>query len=257
MTTTVPFRAALVLHHLQSKLDDLRPNQHNFLKHREKIIEHGNSPELQEMLRVEHHLRDERASLLNRIEEVKDDEKKKAFAVATAKLIIIENKLRDVTKQLNHRLMESEFVNTNRNKILDDISWLRQRLDEKELELVLDGTNDDSILETTIQKKEKMVALESELTNQMTELRKEEQRTSVQEQDLELLKEEIKSAEAELYKFQDNKDPELLRRQRDIIVRKESTSRLYEYEKKILKGKIGQYDIPAECPLQLHISECI
>ena len=229
-------RCVYVLHHLQSKLDQSSPSPQAFLKYREQVVTEGTSQELKNLLEIEHQLSNEQNSLLLLIQKVKDDEKKKAFACSTQKLIVVEKKLKEISKQLNRRLMESDYVNMNLDKMLDVIHhWIKQRV-EQGAQLVLSCTNDpDLLVDTTIQKKEKMMALESKMTRAITVMLKDDERIKGGENCLEALKQRIDGAKAELAVFQNGTDPTLTRRYRDIQVRKESTHRIFAYEKNKIK----------------------
>ena len=243
MTSLVLSRSLHVLHHLQLNLDIIAPNHHDFLKYREQIITQGTSSELKELLDIEEKLHDEKATLVNRIQRVKDNAKKKEFAVATSKLLVVEKKLTETSKQLNHRLMESAHVNANLHKMLDDISWIKQRLDEKDVRLILDSDGLEPVLDTTIQKKEKMIALEYKLNNSISNMKKETEELSKEENDLAMLQQRIEQTKKELARYQDDKDPDLTRRHRDMIVRRESTHRLYAHEMRVLEETIGEWNV--------------
>ena len=112
-----------IFHHLQYRLDEISPTLPDFLKYREEIIETGTNLDLKEILANEKDLVYERKLLVERIQNERFNEKKKDFAVARAKLAVIDKKLKETTKHLNRCLIEGDYVVTNLRKLGDDINY--------------------------------------------------------------------------------------------------------------------------------------
>ncbi len=229
-----------LLHHLQTILENSAPSSQTFLKYRTEIVTEGGSKELKALLNNENQLSEERNSLLLLIHQVKGNQKKKAFACSTQKLVVVKKKLKEITKQLNHKLMECNYVNLNLDKIIDVLNWIKQRI-ENDVYLVLSNANDPTILDTTIQKKEKMIKFEFHLAKEAEAILKEEEKIKNEENILEILKKRIEVAKKDLQVFQDRTDPNLMRKYRDIQVEKESTQRFYKYEQNKIKDETGEY----------------
>jgi hypothetical protein len=51
--------------------------------------------------------------------------------LARSRLCVVEKKLKETGKQLNHSLVESKVVNINLNKLLEEFAWIKQRIDAK------------------------------------------------------------------------------------------------------------------------------
>lgn len=248
------YRIYSIFHHLQHRLDEISPTQPDFLKYREEIIETGTNLDLQEILANEKDLFDERKLLIGRIQNERFNEKKKDFAVARAKLAVVDKKLKETTKHLNRRLLEGDFVVTNLRKLGDEINWMKQRLEETELEAVLGGdTMHDNLsgsiacsttdirptLETTIQKKEKIVIQESVLCERIRELKDEKRNICEQELNLTSLRKKVKQLKEELEISKEGGDPDLLRRQRKVNADVDTTQKLHEEEQSLIKLQIG------------------
>ncbi len=246
-------RIDLIFHHLQNQLTDISPTIYDFLKYREKIINSGPSSELKEILANELDLSAERTSLIDRIQKERYNEKKKDFAVATAKLSVIDKKLKETIKNLNRRLTESDYVNVNLQKMGDDIAWMKQRLDETEIHEVIGLLDDKSPchdqslkqpdLSTTIQKKERIVLHERTLCHRFKALKEDQEHVLQEENNLRVLTKNVEDLDGQLITFQDGIDPATLKSQRDIFVKNESTKRLHSQEKELMQYQIGTYEV--------------
>jgi hypothetical protein len=228
-----------LLHHFQNKIDELTPSPQTVLKFREQLSTEASSQELKDLLELEYKLSDERKALQILIEEVKNNEKKKAFACATQKLVVIEKKLKETSKQLNHRLMESDYVVMNLDKVMDVVNWMKQRI-EQDANLVLSGENDVALLETVIQKKEKMILHESKLNDAISLMRRDEEEVEVGEKNLEIVKKRIDCVRAELEVYRNGTDPALVERYRNLKERKETAEKVRDEKESKMKEKIGK-----------------
>ena len=240
MRTPTRARSIIVMQHLRRKLDEITPTYNVFLVARAAIVQEGECPDLKELLSNENELIKERGILKSQIVTVHGNGNKMEFVTVRARLYVVEKKLQETIKQLNRRLIESEVVNHNFNKLLEEFGWLKQRIDAKEVECLWNQTHDESVLNTTIQKQEQILAQERSLVEQITEMKKETQELEKRERDLEVSKKRVDGITLNLVELQDGNNPHLLCRKRNVAVKKESTKRLYSYEEEMLKKEISE-----------------
>ena len=242
-------RGVLVLQYLGRKLDEITPTYNAFLVGREAIVQEETCDVLKELFNVEHKLYQERGSLKTHIQSVQHEENKMAFILARSRLCVVEKKLKETVKQLNHSLVESEVVNINLNKLLEEFAWIKQRIDAKEVvERFWDGTNQatgqsTSILDTTIQKMDNILAQKRLTLEQIADMKNEAQELETGERNLQALKHLVASKTLDLIVFQDGKNPHLLARKRNAAEKRDSTYRLHLYQEGVLKENISKSNI--------------
>jgi uncharacterized protein YsxB (DUF464 family) len=77
------------------------------------LLQEGTCDVLNELFNVEHTLHQERGSLKCHIQSVQHEENKMAFILARSTLCVVEKKLKETAKQLNHSLVVGVVVNIN------------------------------------------------------------------------------------------------------------------------------------------------
>jgi hypothetical protein len=233
-------RSILVLQHLGRKLEEILPTHRVFLAARAAIVREGTCPDLKGLLSIESELYQERSSLKTQILTVHSNDNKMEFVTARARLEVVDKKLKETIKQLNHRLLKSEVVKQNFDKLLEEFGWLKQRINANEIESLWNQTNEESSLSTTIQKQESILVQENLLVLQIIEMKKDTQEIERRERDLEVSNKIIESTTLDLVELQDGKNPHLLSRKRNVAVKRNSTHRLYSFDEDMLKKEISE-----------------
>ena len=247
MNMPTALRTNSILRHLKRRLTQLTPTAQAFVNYREQIVEDG-SEDLRRLSDIEKELSDERIKLREHIKIVKDNEKKKAFACSTQKLVVVEKKLKEISKQLHHKMIESVYVKTNLDKMIDIFNIMKQRIDWCYTSTstgmghtrTTNRNNDNSIFDSTIQKKEEMKVLESNLTKNVQDLFVDEETLKAKKLKLVAVKESIKEAEVRINAYIGKTDSILLKRQKAIQDRKEYTYRSFNSERDEIKEKQGE-----------------
>ena len=168
-----------------------------------------------------------------------------AFMLARSRLCVVEKKLKETGKQLNHSLVESKVVNINLNKLLEEFAWIKQRIDAKEVvERLWNGTNQRTgrsrILDTTIQKMDSILVKEQLILQQIADMKNQAQELETGERNLEALRHLVASKTLDLTVFQNGKNPHLLARKRNAAEKMESTHRLHLYQEGVLRENISK-----------------
>lgn len=232
-------RCLFLIQHLQTQLEALIPNTKDFFEYRNELLQEENSPEIDELLSCEHELHSKMQYLGNRMHEVKDEDKRKDLVCTRASLQTTENKLKDVSKQLNRILVDSRCIVENHRKSQSIIHWMKQKLD-------IDVDHDLLCLETPISRETALnkfrdvFALYSSLQGQ---LRMEKERALYVESkvnELAKVQDAVNQIERSLSDYCGGSVPSVLERKSRFYENKESTLREYKITEESFHEELGE-----------------
>jgi hypothetical protein len=190
LDTVSGYRSLLILESLQHNIEQLQPTHKDFLKYRNQILsEERNKLDSQKLLDHELYLLQEQECLDKHMLKVKDNEKKKEFVDARSKLNITKKNLKNVSRQLNKMLFESEGVLENGMKLQNEFGWLKQKLERKDVEASFLGQEVHTESIATAEKSEKMMAIHDKLQNEILTLKKRHNQVALTKAEIKALSE--------------------------------------------------------------------
>lgn len=211
---------------LQGELQRLNLSQYDFLKYRQNIVRESQEKDLRDMFRNELELLSEQNELENKIKQVQSDENKISLVLTRSRSKVISEMQRDNTKQMNHLILSNPLIVQNSIKLQDTINWIKQRLEPECLSDILANNSYKAKLETTLQKKAKILEREQQLMNEVRSLEAQFKVLDKDEMSINHIRKEAQDVQHQIATYKDRKN-HIQDRHHDIDVRLRSKQRYF------------------------------
>ena len=222
-----------ILDALTRKLRDIQPSTTEFLKYRDEIVAMSRTADdaADELLTNDKELR-RRSSLLElQIAQEKNRENRKRFSLTKQEHAKVAWMLKENSKKIDRKCMEKSSGNLV--KIKQTIDWMVHCLDVEQIDEFLRHDDDDTespIFETTTSKIVKLKNQETDLLNEIADLKKRNKGVEDMEQEIATLNENILELNTQIQEFEDGTNKEILMHRQDIDAKTVSTLRLFNCE---------------------------
>lgn len=236
LNTVTGHRCLLILERLQHGIVQLQPTTKDFCKYRNQILtEEQNKLDSQKLLDHEAYLLQEQDSLEKYMIKVKDNEKKKEFVDIQSKLITTQNSLKNMTRQLNKMLFESEAVLENGMKLQNVFGWLKQKLERNDVEASLLGQELLTKSITTAEKSQELMKIHDKLQNEIITLKKRHNQVVLKKAEIEAISEATVEMEKD---FKQKKTEWSNRKKAQLIQMKDTKLKQFNVTEETMKEKL-------------------
>jgi hypothetical protein len=209
-------RILLLARYIQNKIEDNTPSSQEFLQFRNEIIR-SNCMDLKTDLDHECDLIEKQEELKERLEKVKaiyNDGNKTEFVTLSSKIQVTEKEIRESTRCLNRRFLEHVLVQQNLDKILTDVAWIKNRLEDEEIRNYIENKG-ISHTETIIEMKDRMKIKEKVMISEIKSLKERINHVEADEIQYNSLKEAAEQSKAELLVLKDGEFQNITQRHKD------------------------------------------
>lgn len=233
-------RILLLARYIQNKIDDNTPNAKEFLQFRNEIIK-SNCTNLKVDLDHECDLIEKQDELKQRLDKIKESQtggNKTEFVTLNAKIQVTEKEIKESTRLLNRLFLEHVVVQENLDKILTDVAWIKNRLEEDEIRNYI-GNKGVSYTETVIELKDRTKVKEKVLLSEIHSLKGRTKRVEGNEFLRDNLKDEAERSRAELLVLKEGRCPKITKRHKERQIQIDRTQEINQSERDTIQKEIS------------------
>lgn len=243
-SSIVESRSLLVLHWLKRKLDDVIPKNQEILRYREQIVNEAACSKLTELLRLEYELSEEHSALSCQIQDVENDWRKKVMAIAMSRLKVVEKKRKQIAKELNRLIMDSDLVKRNMHKITEELDYIKLHIEMRHTHSLTADVHAQTLETTTIiQRKDFIMQHEGTLLRDIAELKRQTAQQEHVSRELDELNMKVNEAKSILDRYQAGDDPKFKTLFQDLFTERDSQNRICRQKLEAARQRLDNYKI--------------